>query len=278
MRFSRPSDRIAATWSLATGTAKSGYGVANLNTAIAGVDPSAALWIDETTIRVTADLGSPTEITMVAIFAHTCDAGLNLRFQMNSADSWGSPDVDEAFVIGSAYLNGYRPHVLLDLEAAIPSSAGRTYRWISIGNPAESNSVALAIGEIWLAGTSGWRQLIPYSLRPDYQQPEGHRVVAHESTKGGVQTVYDLGVRLTRGYRGRVRTTTSGLALLRSWEADTHGPVFPSVIALDPDSADAGLAEPRLVRAVFESAETLVHDEIYERGVRFAELGEGAPI
>jgi hypothetical protein len=214
----------------------------------------------------------------VALVNHTFDAGLQVLFQMNSSNSFGSPPVSEAFTVPTHYENGYACNAFVDLEAAIPVAGNRTYRWISVANPSQANSAEVAIGEIWVCGSGGWRRLTPYDIRHEYTIRNGHLVVSHRSVKG-VHTRYDVGARDNRSWAVAVGTDQTGLEQLLEWEDDARHPAYPSLVSLDEASSNQRDAEPRIV-IVTEALESrsLHHGVFYTVEFALQELGFGEPI
>lgn len=266
MEFCRYTDRRTPTWSLVTGTAKSGYPV----TALGDLDPSAPLWIDETTIRVVADMGSALEVQGIGIFAHNFDQALTVKLQANGSNVWTAPSLSVDLTIEPAYRDGFACDVWFNLTHSFSS---RTYRYWSITNAGDPNSVSIAIGEIWLASTV--RQLSNTDLAHDYQRRLQHLVTASTS-KRGVQTVYDMGSR-ARGLMGHVRATSDQLDEILDWDDDQHGSARPMVVVLDPEGESQRVREPHMARfqGVEKAVESMIHDRLYDVSLAFEEMGRG---
>lgn len=275
--YSRPTDRLFPTWSVATGTAKTGYGVDKINTTNLTTDPSEPLWIDETSIRITGNLGSAQEVTAVAIIGHSFSESANVRFQMNSSPTWTTPPVDVALTVRTRYLNGERFNPVTDLVAAIPLAASRTYQYISIAN-LTTNNRDIAIGEVWIAGASGWRQL---HILHTFEMIPDSNVVAMDRSRKDVQVAYDYGVRENRGFSVEVLQGLSEENLWREWYESAHGVALPSLVVLDLDetSTDRRFSEARLVRfSEFKSVQSLAHRYAYSFSASFEDYGQGEPL
>lgn len=259
MYYSRYDDRRIPTWSLTSGTARMGYPASALGTN----DPSELCWIEETEIAVQANLGSALEVQAVFLHNHNFSAGTDVRLQATG--------IDVGFTIPTWYGNGYAPDVWIDLVAAVPSVATRTKQTWTITNVGDANTVAVAIGEIWIAGT--WRLLGPQSVGHDYSRSTEDLSVM-STGKRGVQTVYDFGSR-ARVFTGRVRTTSPDTVL--DWYDTQHGRVYPSVVVLDPAGDTVRDREPHLCRFAVSRRElvSLMHDTVGEIALPFDELGRG---
>lgn len=237
-RYHRPSDRLTGTWSLSTGTARTGYGLTNLDDG----DPSNPFWANETSIRIVNDLGSAMRVDDVHIFAHTFVDAADLHLQMHTADSWGSPDVDIAIPVPTAYEDGDAYHLHVDLSAAYPSASDRTKRYLSLVNQS-ANAVTCAIGEIWIASTA---RTFQRNVRWAFQQPR-QRMTSRNTSKRGVSTVYDLG-SIQQSLICDINATEQDFEDIRSLEADAHSAALAFPVVLSPGDAIARRAEPLLVR------------------------------
>lgn len=269
MKYSRYSDLRQPTWSLATGTARTGYPV----TALGDLDPSAPHWIEETTIRVVADMGSALEVQAAYLFAHTFAASTTVLLQGNATNVWTAPTLSVPITIETPYRDGFTCDAAVDLTHLFSTAGARTFRYWSITNAGDPNDVTVAIGEIWLAAAV--HELTNTDLAHDYGLRFEH-IVSESKSKRGVQTVYDMGSR-SRSLTGRIRVVTSELDTLMDWDDDQHGKARPMVVILDENGSSQRLREPRLVRftGVEKIAESMKHDTLYEVSVGFDELGRG---
>lgn len=237
--YHRPSDRITAgTWSISTGTARTGYPL----TALDDADPSAPFWANETTIRIVKDLGSALRVDRVYIFAHNFVNAAGLRLQMHTANSWGAPDVNIPITIPTPYEDGFAYHLTVDVATAYPTVGDRTKRYLSIVNTS-ANTLTCAIGEVWIVASN--RQLTR-NVRWGMTQPR-HRMTAKSTSKRGVASVYDYGT-IERSFSAQIPATPSDYNDLRSLEADARGNSLPFPVIISPNDSTARLAEPMYVR------------------------------
>lgn len=266
MRYATYADFLPATWTIPTGTPRTDYGVTNLG----DLDPSNPVWITGTTIRVTADLGSAQPVAAVAIIAHNFDEDLTVLVQANSSNSFGSPPLSMAITIEAPFAE-FGCNALLDLSAVL-DSASRTYRFWSITNSGDSNSVSVAIGEIVFA--TEWRTMDP-SLRHDYRMPQT-RLAAQQSSKRGVQTIYDFGAR-ERSLIGSTRVGPTALDTVLDWCDIQRQQVRPMLVQIDENATSRRHREVRLCR--FDGATimpvSLIHNIVYDVDLAFEELGSG---
>lgn len=265
MRYARYDDLIRPDWTLTTGTAQSSdYDVTNLS---GEPDPSLPCWITGTSIDVRSDLGIAYDLAAVALINHTFDAALNVRFQANSSSSFTSPAVDEAFTIETAYSDGFACHALIDLTALAAH-----YRYVRIYN-ASANSRTVAIGDVVLV--SEWRTLDP-SIAHAYQRPQTH-YVSRQTSKRGVQSVYDLGSR-SRQLLGKLNAIAPGdLDTVMDWRDEQHQSARPMLIQLDEHSTSRRGREPYLARFIQATAVPIsqFHEIAYDLEMQFEELGGG---
>lgn len=265
MKYARYDDLVRPTWTLTTGTPQSSdYGVANLG---GQPDPSLPVWIDSTSIDLRADLGADTDLGAVALIAHTFDAALNVRFQANSSSSFASPGLDEEFTIETAYNDGFTCHALIDLTALAAS-----YRYLRVYN-ATANGRTVAIGDIVIA--TSWRTLDP-SLSLQYQRPQVH-YGSKQTSKRGVQTVYDLGSRGRQLLGKMTGLSTSDLDTVLDWSDAQHQFARPMLIQLDENSGSRRGREPHLARFINATVNptSQFHEIAYDVMMEFEELGQG---
>lgn len=267
-QYQRASDRLTTgSWSIPTGTVRTGYGLTNLDDR----DPSTPLWITGTSLRIVKDFGAAQRIDEVNIYAHTFVNAANLRFQMHTADSWGTPDVDLGITIPTAYLDGFSYNLRVDVATLVPVAANRTKRYVSIAN-LSANTVTCAIGEMWLSATQR-------SLVRNVRVRGAAQAVEHGATKSmskrGVSTVYDMGFK-HRGFIGTVMATQSDLEDVLVWREDSKSIVSPVVFVLNPGSSRNRHAEPVLVRVSSPVyAPTYEEPELIPVTLEFEELGRG---
>jgi hypothetical protein len=236
--YTRPSDRITAgTWSFVAGTARSSYPLTNLDDG----DPSNPFWANETTVRIVKDFGTPTRVDEVYIFAHTFDAALNVRVQMHTSSSWGSPAVDVPLTIPTARLDGRSYHLRADVASAY-SVTGRTKQFLSVAN-LSANSVTVAIGEIYIVGVT---RSLGRNVRFGFSIPR-NRMISRQPSKLGVSTIYDRGT-VEQRLLATIPATEADFTDLQLLEEDGKSGVSPFVVVLAPGSITNRWAEPLLVR------------------------------
>lgn len=238
-RYHRPSDRITTgSWSLSTGTARTGYGVTNLENG----DPSNPLWITGTSIRAVKDFGSATRVDQVYIFAHTFVNGAALHLQMHTSSSWATPDVDITITIPTAYEDGFSYNIAVDVAAAYPTVGNRTKQFLSIAN-LSANAVTCAMGEVWVVGSS---RTLGRHVKAGVSKPR-QRLTSRNMSKKGVTTRYDRG-SIQEGFEFTVDASAQDFADLCSLDADAKGDVRSFPIVLGPGDTVTRDAEPMLVR------------------------------
>lgn len=275
MYYATINDRRTVTWSLLTGTGRSGYPVGNLGSS----DPSAPCWCNENAIQLAGDLGAAVVLRGIALIAHTFDEGLSVKFKAASSAFSGSPspDIDLEIPILAPMGDGFTCHAWLDLATAFPDEADRTFRYVSVDNLDDANSRSVSIGEIVLVG-----DLLPLLpevlLQEGYQLPDGY-LVSEQSSKRGVQTRYDLGSR-ERGFAVNAFMSLEGYDQVMDWRAAQHGSARPMLTILDPDSTSRRLSEPRFANFVDAkiSASDIKHGVAYSVTFNFEELGQGEPV
>lgn len=259
MDYSRYSDRLEATYSLTTGTARAGYPAS----AVGSFDPSEICWANETEIALLANLGAALEVQAVFLFNHNFDAGTNVRLQATG--------IDVPITIEPAYLNGFACDAWVNLAQVVPSAVTRTKQNWTITNVGDANSRSVYIGEVWFAAV--WRRLGPYTIGHTYKRGT-EDISALSTSKRGVQTVYDMGTR-ARDLTGSVRT--DDVDTLLDWYDAQQGRVRPMVVVLDQDGATARDREPHLCRFASSRRElaSIQHDALGDIAVAFQELGRG---
>ncbi len=270
MHYATVLDRLAPTWTLPVGTPRTDYPA----TAVGNSDPSAPCWIEEDVIRLVGDFLVAEEMAAAFLIGHTFEEGLTVKFQAHASNVWTAPTLDEEIPIPAWYLNGFSCHAWLDLVAALPLAADRTFRYVSVTNVGDANGVSVAIGEIVIVGA--FRPLLPDVLiQEGYQLPD-ENLVSRQQSKRGAQTVYDLGSR-ERGLSVHAFMDLSGYDAVMDWVDAQHGAARPMVIILDPDSTSRRLSEPRYVRFLEAKIVTsgIKHGAAYEVTLYFEELGQG---
>jgi hypothetical protein len=173
------------------------------------------------------DFTSPQAVQLVALIHHNLSAGLNVRWQGNATDSWGAPSLDQAFAIGAASVDNYRPNAWLDLSAL--SHTFRFWRLVVV----DPNAAAIVLGDLWFSTPKRsfvHNYSVPYDLAD--VRPARRALV----TRGGVRFTYP-GAGRQRALDSQVMTSEAGLEALRDWHRSTNGGDRPSLFIPDPDAS-----------------------------------------
>ena len=268
LAYFHPQDNVAgtATLTIGAGTEDPDYPRANLY----DLNPTRPMRFTTKVGAVVFDWTTPQQVDAVLLPHHNLDAGLEVRWQMHTADVWTSPDVNQAFTIPAWDEDGFPPSVWLDLATLVPVAANRTKRYgrfVVVG----TNSVNVAIGELPIYQTK--RELAPrnitYPLRVREVRPR-----REQQTDYLVRTIYDLGTKL-RELETQTRTTiTAGVAQLRSWYRACKGPALMTAIVPD-QSANLALLV-RWTTDVFEHEETFL--EVANVSLTWREESRGLPL
>lgn len=213
------ADFHTVTWTVATGTPLTDYGVANLT----DLDPSNPLSISETTIVLTGDQGSALLTDVVTLHHHNFPAGTTLRLQMNSSNSWGAPPVDMTVDVGTWTDDGFAPHILFDLKTAYPVAGDRTYRYLRFTNDDVATS-PISIGEMVVGALS--------TLTRGMQLPLT-RITAwgagYVAAKRGPRYIHDRRTR-ERAWSARLSVISSEWSTFRNLIAASKGLVYPMLV------------------------------------------------
>jgi len=232
-----PSDNIAVPGTVATpSTADTAYPIANLFDS----NPAKPFKFTATTGNIVFDFGTAKQVDVFAIINHNLTAGLEVRLQGNSADSWATPPLNELITIGAADKDGFRPNPWKDLTG-IGSRTYRYWRLIVVG----ANAANVAIGDVWFGGTK--RSLV-HNISWGFQEGIERTLIEHE-TDYYVSTIYDLGVKV-RTLAGEVETSDAGLTAIREWWDACKGRVLSTLIVPDPATDPAMLVRWAEMRRV----------------------------
>lgn len=231
--FQRATDNVApdATVAVQSGTEDATYPAANIN----DQNPAKPAQLTTTVGAWTWNFAAPQRIDVMAIVMHNVDAGLEVRFQGHTSNSWGSPTLNQVVTIPTYREDGFPYNPWLDLVALVPVAASRTFAWwrlVVVG----TNSAAVKVGEVWLGATK--RNLIR-NIKWGSTRNERRPGVVHE-TDYLVRLKYDYGV-LRRAVTVEIENTDISLEDVLSWGRSCRWGLRPCLIVPNPDQNDAWL-------------------------------------
>lgn len=119
--FTLPSDNIAGTGTITPSTEDATYPKAGFY----DLNPAKPFKMTSTTGNIVWDFGDATKVDIFSIIHHNLAAGLEVRFQGNASDSWGSPSVNQALTIPSYDADGFPVNIFQDMT----SHSSRTFRF-----------------------------------------------------------------------------------------------------------------------------------------------------
>lgn len=205
----RPSDDLAQGASAVTATTEDAdYPAENL------IDTNIAkpAKLTGTSGNWVVDLGSARTVAAASIVNHTIDAGLEVRLQGNSADSWGAPAFNEAFAIPTHHEDGHAPNPILLVGATY-----RYWRLIVVG----TNSQNVAVGRLLLLGA--WRE---FGTSVQFSAMEDEEHLEHvDETELGVELVYDHQMK-RRSLSGEMPANALEVEEIASLRRDAHSRVY----------------------------------------------------
>lgn len=262
-----PQDNVAGTaiLSIGAGTEDSAYPRANLY----DLNPAKPMKFTTTTGAVVFDWTTPQRVDAVLLPHHNLQAGLEVRWQMHTANVWTTPDVNQAFTIPAWDEDGFPPSVWLDLATLVPIAANRTKRYgrfVVVG----VNGSAVAIGELPIYNLK--RELSPRNITYPVRVRE-IRPRREQETDYLVKTVYDLGTKVREIETQTKTSITAGVAQLLAWFRACKGPALMTAIVPD-QSKNLGL----LVRWVndFEHEESFL--DVAGVPLLWREVSRGLPL
>lgn len=229
--YAHPSDNVAGlvTPVVNTGTEDPDYPAAYL---VDG-NPARPAQLTTTSGSWVWDFGAAQRVDLVAIPMHNLAAGVDVKIQGHTANSWGTPSLSVAIPIPTYREDGFPFGSWVDLTGAGGYSTGGYRYWrVVVTNAA----VAIKVGEVLLLATK--RTLNP-NVKWGVREPEDRALVEHR-TEYQVSTVYDLGVTM-RGLEGDLETTAAGLAALRLWWRSCRGRSRACVLIPDENVNDVWL-------------------------------------
>lgn len=177
MIYARPSDNIisTATITISSGTEVTGYEKANLYNQAWDIP----FWIAETTLDLRFDFGAAVALKWVTLGNSNVDVAA--KWQGHTADSWGTPDIDQTFAVPSQNARGIFSSPHLDLSA----TASKRYWRLSI----TGNTDAIAIGEL---GIFTARRSTASGYRYNDSEFGASGATALHETGFGVEMAYEL--------------------------------------------------------------------------------------
>lgn len=264
LAYLRNSDLVVPTWALASGTARTGYGLDKLNDG----RPSRRLWLNETSFRLVGDFGSAQRIDALLLVHHNLADGKTILVEGNSTNSWPGTTMG-TITVAAAGEDGWTTNAGLDLVRAVPVAANRTWRYWSLSNLTNANTVAVKIGEL-LMGTP--LRYLTHNVSWGAGRPEEH-AASVLTTKTGVEAVYDMAAR-RREFQAEIDGNDTGLAEWRSLRRSSRGKVRPFVVFPNGSDTEEGL----FVRFLEQRAEAQ-EVELDRNAFRFdlVEVGRGEP-
>lgn len=230
MIYGRYSDNVvpAATLAVQSGTGDPDYPADNLGDLV----PSIPAQLATTTGAWKLSFAAAQRIDVVALPHHNLTAGLEVRFQGNATDAWGSPTLDAPITIPAYRGDGFPPGAWKDLTGVTGYSTSGFQYWRLVIVGVNANPVK--IGE--LVALSLKRTLNPNISWGASRKDE--RPIIENVTDYLVSTIYDLGVT-RRSISGELDTTDAGLASVRAWWEDARGRARPFLVIPDEDVNEA---------------------------------------
>jgi hypothetical protein len=275
-RYCLPSDIVTGnatiTAPLGTVSTDPNYGLASLHDG----NPAKPLKFTNSPAIATAilfDFGAAQRLDGIVIPAHNLSAGLAVRFQGHTSNSWGSPTLNAALTVAAADKDGHSKRPWVDLTA-VAGYATSGFRYWRLYIPATS-SVPIQLGEVCLV--KQWRTWTN-GLRFDDEQTIERRYIPALETAYGVKTYYDMNVKQTR-VRGTVVGGTADYDALKDLVDDAGGPVQPFVVVLNDEVLTDGGCLMRCAEGLSQalSATWQAHD-LLNLPVEFIEVSRGLPL
>lgn len=228
--YTRPTDRLAGTLAVETGTAAVGYPADYLD----DNQPHLPAKLVETSGAWTRDFGAPTQVDFCAVIHHNLNVGVVVRLQGHGSNVWTSPDVNLQLVLPPAHADGFTSNLWADVATAVPLAASRTKQWWRLV-VVTANAVPVAVGE-W-AMYSAVRNLGIRNISKGSQR-QVHRPAIIHQTELLVRRSYDLGTSLRR-VQVAVEATDTYRADIEEWWRSASGEVKPFVIVPHRDEDEA---------------------------------------
>lgn len=199
----------------------------------------------------------------VIIGHHNLDEGLEVYWQANATNSWGSPTFSQAVVIGAKDKDGYRPNTVIDVSAAPPnlrynrlSIVGVNTRNVIIGG------MAVYLTKRTLVHNYSWG-----FTRGDVRPGRMSLV-----TKAGIEWV-NPSFGKQRKLDGSVLTSDAGMQLLSDWSQACGG--MNQTTAIVPDAPD--ITDGMFCKWTTEFGYTGVFKDNEQLQVGWLEVARGLP-
>jgi len=229
--YQHASDNVApdAAVAVQTGVEDATYPSANL------VDKNPAKPAQLTTAvgAWTFEFDAPQRLDLFSIVMHNLDAGLDVRFQGHTSNTWTAPDVNLVVTIPPYREDQFPYNPWLDIASLVPVVANRTKLWWRLA-VLGTNSATIKVGEVWLGATK--RNLIR-NLKWGSTRHEVRPGIVHE-TDHLVQLKYDHGV-VRRMVTFDLENTDEANAAVLSWGRSCRWAMRPTLIVPNPLENDA---------------------------------------
>jgi hypothetical protein len=230
--YGRPTDNIAATATAITASAPdAAYPAMNL----VDLNPAKPAKLTTTSGNWVFDFGSAKQVDLVALIHHNFQAGLNVRWQGNATDSWGSPSIDQPVVIPAYRENGHPMNPFLDITG-IGLRTFRYWRLVVVG----TNPVVCALGELVILGS---KRTLERNISWGYVDEEDSPIIEHRTAYGVSAASYSLGTTW-RTLRAEIETIDSGADSLLSLTRSAFGRATPFLVIPDPSVNCALFGKP----------------------------------
>ena len=264
--YCKYSNLRQGTWSAIAGTpVGDDYAIAQVGT----FDPSAYVWIEETTIDLEVDLGAAVRVDGVLVVHANFAEGVDLRARL-SATSGGAADATVTAVT-PAWRGRWSQNQYLNFAALYPTVGDRTRRYLRFDNT-DANGTAVKIGALVIVGQV---DTIGVGLQIN-AIPTTQHDAAWVRAKRGPKTMHDPRTR-SRRWDGQLTLDNADIA---GWEAlydDTYGVIRPFVLWPENDLAEEGLLA-RMTDMAYAPVYALKHTTLKRKFARFGieevEFGE----
>ena len=185
-QYARPSDDLAQDAASVTASAEdTSYPAENL----VSENPAKPAKLTTTTGSWVLEFGAAIAPVAAVLVYQYLDAGLEVRIQANTSDSWGAPPFNQAFTIPAKRLDGpsnqrWTVNPILELTGA-PSYA--FWRLVVVG----TNSQAVVVGRLLLL--SAWRDVSIFFGGSDIEEGDAPEGQIEVRTELGVENIVSIG-------------------------------------------------------------------------------------